>query len=430
MNGKLKTEISACSFAAPTYYQQYHHFLVLDSFCNKGGEYAHPILRQALAGTAFGCPPVAQEGQEITMKRTSVWLSLSVVCSLFLLGMALLAIPAQAQTFAYVTNEGSNSVSVIDTSTNTVVATVGVGTRPFGVAVTPDGTRAYVTNNIVSGSVSVIDTSSRTVVATIGVGANPLQVAITPDGTRAYVTNIGSNFVSVIDTSTNTVVATVPDGGTAPFGVAITPDGTRAYVGDETSATVSVIDTSTNTLVATVPCTCFGAGGVAITPDGTRAYVTTFGNSAVQEIDTSTNTPGPLVFVGGTPFQVAITPDGSRAYVPNESSVSVINTSTNTVVATVADGGTAPFGVAITPDGTRAYVTNIASNSVSVIDTSTNTVVATVPVATFPIGVAITPGIGPPTNKDQCKDGGWKAFTIPEKFKNQGDCVSFVNTGK
>ncbi len=39
-------------------------------------------------------------------------------------------------------------------------------------------------------------------------------------------------------------------------------------------------------------------------------------------------------------------------------------------------------------------------------------------------------GLGPPTNKGQCKNDGWKAFTIPRKFKNQGDCVSFVNTGK
>jgi hypothetical protein len=39
-------------------------------------------------------------------------------------------------------------------------------------------------------------------------------------------------------------------------------------------------------------------------------------------------------------------------------------------------------------------------------------------------------GIGPPTNKDQCKNDGWKTFTIPRQFKNQGDCVSFVNTGK
>ncbi|HEV2689036.1 MAG TPA: hypothetical protein VGV35_10785, partial [Bryobacteraceae bacterium] len=38
--------------------------------------------------------------------------------------------------------------------------------------------------------------------------------------------------------------------------------------------------------------------------------------------------------------------------------------------------------------------------------------------------------IGPPTDKDQCKDGGWQMFTIPRLFKNQGDCVSFVETGK
>jgi YVTN family beta-propeller protein len=79
---------------------------------------------------------------------------------------------------------------------------------------------------------------------------------------------------------------------------------------------------------------------------------------------------------------------------------------------------------------TRAYVTNVNSNSVSVIDTASNTVVATVGVGSNPVGVAITPGVGPPTNKDQCKKGGWETFTIPQKFKNQGDCVSFVNTGK
>ncbi len=36
-------------------------------------------------------------------------------------------------------------------------------------------------------------------------------------------------------------------------------------------------------------------------------------------------------------------------------------------------------------------------------------------------------GLGPPSDKDQCKKGGWRGFTIPRKFKNQGDCVSFVN---
>jgi YVTN family beta-propeller protein len=128
---------------------------------------------------------------------------------------------------------------------------------------------------------------------------------------------------------------------------------------------------------------------------------------------------------------VAITPDGSRAYVTDDvdSSVSVIDTATNTVFATVAVGRS-PTVVAITPDGTRAYVTNFNSESISVIDTAKNTVVATLEGGFYPWGVAITPGIGPPTNKSKCKKGGWQAFTIPRKSKNQGDCVSFVNTGK
>jgi YVTN family beta-propeller protein len=73
-----------------------------------------------------------------------------------------------------------------------------------------------------SDTVSVIATATNTVVATIGVGLEPFDVAIKPGGAFAYVTNLGSNTVSVIDTSTNTVSATVPVGNT-PHDVAITP---------------------------------------------------------------------------------------------------------------------------------------------------------------------------------------------------------------
>lgn len=41
-----------------------------------------------------------------------------------------------------------------------------------------------------------------------------------------------------------------------------------------------------------------------------------------------------------------------------------------------------------------------------------------------------TPQVGPPTNKDQCKNSGWQTFNTPRTFKNQGDCIQFVNTGK
>src|SRR5437016_2204444 len=99
------------------------------------------------------------------------------VLSLGLLGMALWAMPARAAPFAYVTNGGDNTVSVIATATNTVVATVPVGRNPNGVAITPDGGFAYVTNG--ASSVSVLATASNTVVATVPVGGNPQGVTIT-----------------------------------------------------------------------------------------------------------------------------------------------------------------------------------------------------------------------------------------------------------
>jgi YVTN family beta-propeller protein len=247
---------------------------------------------------------------------------------------------------AYVTNFTSNDVSVVATASNTVVATVPVGTSPFGVAITPDGAFAYVTL-IDSHAVSVIETMTNTVVATISVGTNPQGVAITPDGAFAYVANAGANTVSVIQTSTNTVVATVPVGN-FPASVAITPDGAFAYVANVRD-NVSVIETASNTVVATVS-VGLESRGVAITPDGAFAYVTN----------------------------------------ATSSTVSVIETASNTVVTTVSVGGGA-LGVAFTPDGAFAYVATSRANDVSVIATASNTVVATVPVGTLPNGVAITP---------------------------------------
>ena len=167
--------------------------------------------------------------------------------------LALLLPPgfAGAAPFAYISNSASNSVSVIDTANNTVVATAPVGTNPWGVAVNPSGTRAYVSNRD-SNSVSVIATASNSVVATIPIGSSPGGVAMNPAGTRAYVAKFGSASVSVIDTASNSVVATVPV-GTNPWGMAMSPTGTRAYVVNLSSDSVSVIDTASNSVVATVP---------------------------------------------------------------------------------------------------------------------------------------------------------------------------------
>jgi YVTN family beta-propeller protein len=73
---------------------------------------------------------------------------------------------AHAEPFAYVTNQSSNSVSVIDTATNTVADSIVVGSLPWGVAITPDGAFAYVTNTG-SANVSVIDTVTNAVTTSL-----------------------------------------------------------------------------------------------------------------------------------------------------------------------------------------------------------------------------------------------------------------------
>src|SRR5262249_57958899 len=85
------------------------------------------------------------------------------------------------------------TVKVIDTATNTIVATVLLGqmSRPREVAITPDGTHAYVTSTGIVSTVFVIDTATNTRVANVLVGEDPRGVAITPDGTLAYVAHRG-----------------------------------------------------------------------------------------------------------------------------------------------------------------------------------------------------------------------------------------------
>jgi YVTN family beta-propeller protein len=286
--------------------------------------------------------------------------------------------PAKAATFGYVANANDNTISVVATNNNTVVATIPVGEFPTGLATTPDATHAYVRN--FGNTVSVIDTANNIVVATIPVGNGGLiigtGIAITPDGTHAYVANEFDNTVSVIETAGNTVVATIPVGN-GPSGIAITPDGTHAYVANELDqsalgfAIVSVIDTASNTVVATIP-VGDNPVRVAITPNGTHTY----------ERDDRRHQ--------------------SHAYVTNASdnTVSVIDTASNTVVAAIPVGA-GPIDVAITSDVTHpsvhddlphqplAYVTNSAENTVSVIDTANNNVVATIPVGNFPSAVAL-----------------------------------------
>jgi YVTN family beta-propeller protein len=166
---------------------------------------------------------------------------------------------------------GYGAVSVIDTATDQVSATIHVGNVLGEVAITPDGTRAYVSGFIgtlpggtvsKASTVSVIDTETGSVSATIPVGKDSSGVAITPDGKHVYAPNYADGTMSVIDTTTDKVSATIPKLG-SPSWVAITPDGTHAYVSNY--RTVSVIDTATDKVSAAIT-TGSQPGPVAICP--------------------------------------------------------------------------------------------------------------------------------------------------------------------
>ena len=219
---------------------------------------------------------------------------------------------AYAAPFAYVTNAGAGSVSVIDMATNAVIATVTVGLTPEQVAITPNGAFAYVAKSDGSnpGSVSVIATATNTVVGSpIPVDVAPVGVAITPNGAFVYVANSGSNTVSVIATASNTVVATISVGSpSGPAGVAITPNGAFVYVSNFVSNTVSVIATATNTVVGSPIPVEERPDFLAVSLNGASVFVPNQNSKTVSVIATASNTVSATILVELNPTGVATTP--------------------------------------------------------------------------------------------------------------------------
>jgi len=179
------------------------------------------------------------------------------------------------------------SVVEVDVGLVAIKTTIDVGDHPYGVAVSPNGDTAYVTNED-DGTVSVIDTDTdtdtvtATITATITVAPSPRGVVVSPNGTRAYVASL-SGKVSVINTNTDTVIATVTINGPLR-GLAISPDGAHVYVTNVVGDRLTVIDAGSNTVVATVTVGDHPVG-VAVSPDGTRLYVTNFGDNTVSAIE-------------------------------------------------------------------------------------------------------------------------------------------------
>jgi YVTN family beta-propeller protein len=260
---------------------------------------------------------------------------------------------------------------------------------------------AYITQSFsFPGTVAVVDTANNSVVTTITVGFSPFGVAAHPSGSHVYIGNMDDNSVSVIATASNTVVATVPV-GMGPMGLAVHPNGSRLYVANYYEDTVSVIDTATNTVVpggtitidAGPPGNFDGPIGLAVNPAGTRLYVVNNESFSVSVIDTATLAVVATVKsgMGQRPVGVAVHPTGAWVYITNamSSNVAVLDTATNTVATTVAVG-MSPRGVAVHPSGSHVYVAT-GSGTVSVISTASHTVVASPSVAPGLYGISVSP---------------------------------------
>ena len=271
----------------------------------------------------------------------------------------------------YVTDNGSNVLSVIDGNSDAVIATTPVGAKPVGVAANQSTNRIYVANQGNS-SVSVIDGTSNAVIATIGVGTNPTEIAVNPNTNRVYVGNGLSNSVSVIDGGSNAVVATIPF-ASSPAGIAVNSTTNRVYVITTGAAgKLSVLDGGTNNVIATIA-SGSNSSGVAVNPATNRVYVTNTMNGTVAVIDGNTNAVITNVSTGSVPvgtFGVAVNPTINHVYATNlqagAAHAVVIDGASNTVTATLPMGGGAE-GVAANSATNRVYVTNDRGNSVSVI---------------------------------------------------------------
>ncbi len=189
--------------------------------------------------------------------------------------------------FAFVTNAGDSSVSVVDLESRERVATIATGDYPHGLRLSPDGSELYVAN-VLDGSVSVIDVSARQEVARIPVGDAPVQVGFTADGAQAYVSLRDENRVAAIDTATREITAFV-EVNRLPIQVYGTPDSRLMLVANEGTRDapddrVSVIDTASQQVVATYEVGA-GAHGVSIDDAGRFAFVTSLFADTLSIID-------------------------------------------------------------------------------------------------------------------------------------------------
>jgi YVTN family beta-propeller protein len=273
--------------------------------------------------------------------------------------LALASGAALATPFAFVPNE-QQQLSVIDLGSNSVVTRITTESTTFGVAATSTN-RVYV-SDFATGTLQVIDTATNSTIATLNVCAQPGVPVANPDATRLLIpcrrTAVDPGGVKILDTATFNlaVVGTVTD----PQAATWSPDGSRFYV--TSTDHVWAFNASDRSFLFSVPVVP-GAFGVVASPDNTKLYVASFGDRganppAINVVDLAT---GQVQAIGiqGQPTWIALNPAGTMLFVAmsDVDSVLIMGTSSNSPLAVITfPSNTRPQSVAVHPDGSRFYV--------------------------------------------------------------------------
>lgn len=309
---------------------------------------------------------------------------LLLACPLLACLLLLAGAPQAWAAQAFVTNQGDDTVSVVDTVSGLVVQTVAVGSKPAGVAVSPDGSRVYVTNPE-SRSLTILARADGrlTRLADVPAGAGPLGVVAGLRDGRVFVADWYGATVAVLgpDGAGGLALLSTVAVGQSPSGLAVDDGGGRLYVANRESDTVSVVDVATLGVVATVP---VGRAPFGVTVQGGRVFVANVQSSDVSVIDVATLAELGRLPVGAFPYAVAVTPDGSRILVTNQHSgtLSVFDGAYRPLPDIAV--GEYPEGIALSADGARAYVALWMDNRLAEVDVASGTVLRRITVGESP----------------------------------------------
>ena len=205
---------------------------------------------------------------EYVLRLYGSYVKKKFLISLFAVGFTGLAPGADSPNyFAFVSNERSGDVTVIDGASDAVVATFAAGKRPRGIHPAPDGKRIFVT---LSGSprmapgveterapadksadgLAVIDVSTRKVIDRWHVGSDPEQFAISKDGKLAFIANEDDASIVIVDLSSGQSRGKVKVSA-EPEGVAVNPANGEVYATCEEKGEVFAIAPDQQRVVAT-----------------------------------------------------------------------------------------------------------------------------------------------------------------------------------